>query len=97
MAKLKTGRHTSALKEGRKSLRRRERNNAQRKAIRSLAKSVEEAISKKDAEGAKTLLTKAFSAWDKAAQNNVVHWKAAARKKSRLSAKLHTLLTPAKA
>lgn len=97
MAKLKTGRHTSALKELRKSHKRKVRNDAQRKLIRSLAKKVEAAIAKKDAEGAKTLLTQAFSAWDKAAKNNIVHWKAASRKKSRLSSKLHSLLSPAKA
>ena len=96
MAKLKTGRHTSAIKELRKSKRRRERNVEQKKRIRSLAKRVEDAIAKKDAETAKSLLQEAFSAWDKAARKNLVHWKAAARKKSRLSSRFHQFLSAAK-
>ena len=57
MAKLKTGRHTSAIK-------------AQRQA--------EKRTSKED-------LKKAESCIDKAAKKSVMHWKTAARKKSRLA------------
>jgi len=85
MAKLKTGRHTSALKELRKSVRRQERNLSVRTKIKTLVKKVEDAVAKKDAALAKTLLTDAFSQWDKAAKRNVIHANAASNQKARLS------------
>ena len=73
MAKLKTGRHTSALKAQR-----------QAKKVRVATKTVKASASSK----AKTLkedLKKANSCIDKAAKKKVIHWKTAARKKSRLA------------
>jgi small subunit ribosomal protein S20 len=85
MAKLKTGRHTSALKELRKSERRRERNRSLQSKLRTLVKKVEDAVSKKDATLAKNLMNSAFSEWDKAARKNLIHSNAAANQKARLS------------
>ena len=91
MAKLKTGRHTSALKAHRQNEAHAERNRAIRSRIRSLARSVEAAVTAKDAKGATQLLTQACSLWDKAAQDGVVHHRAASRKKARLSQRVSKL------
>ncbi|MFH1282727.1 MAG: 30S ribosomal protein S20 [bacterium] len=91
MAKLKTGRHTSALKENRKTQKRTEANKIVKSNMNTLAKKVEQACAKKDAESAKQLLKEAFSAWDKAAKANIVHWKKAASKKAQLAKKVSKL------
>ena len=91
MAKLKTGRHTSALKENRKAQKRTERNSAVKSNITTLAKKVEQACTKKDLDTAKNLLKEAFSAWDKAAKTNTIHWKKAASKKAQLAKKVQNL------
>jgi len=85
MAKLKTGRHTSALKEARKAEKRTAMNAATKSKIRTLAKKVETAVKAKDSEAAKAALNKAFSEWDKAKKKNVIHKNAAANQKARLS------------
>ncbi|MBN1621340.1 MAG: 30S ribosomal protein S20 [Endomicrobiales bacterium] len=85
MAKLKTGRHTSALKEARKSLGRKEHNKVIHSKIRTLIKKVEDAAAKKDSDGAKNLLKTVFSELDKAARKNILHSNNAANQKSRLS------------
>ena len=85
MAKLKTGRHTSALKEARKASKRTERNASVKSKIRTAVKKVETAVKNKDAKAAQAELQAAFSEWDKAAKRNVIHYKAAANQKARLS------------
>ena len=97
MAKLKTGRHTSALKEFRKSERRRAHNRSIKREIRLLAKKIEESIANKKAEEASKLLPECFSAWDKAAKIGLIHKNAAQRKKSRLSSKIVQLSSKAAA
>ena len=67
-----------------------------RSQIRTIARKVEAAVAQKDAQTAKTLLNEAFAAWDKAAKTGVVHWRAASRKKARLSYRVQGL-QPAKA
>ena len=96
MAKLKTGRHTSALKAHRQSDRHQQQNFEVRGRIRTIARNVEKAVAGKDAKAAQAALDEAFSAWDKAAKQGVVHWRAAARKKSRLAERVSGL-QPAKA
>jgi small subunit ribosomal protein S20 len=91
MAKLKTGRHTSALKAHRQSETHAEHNLQIRSKIRTLARKVESAVAAKDAKTAKTLLNEAFAAWDKAAKSGIVHWRAASRKKSRLATRVDGL------
>jgi small subunit ribosomal protein S20 len=91
MAKLKTGRHTSALKAHRQSDTHAKANKEIRSKIRSLARQVEEAVVKKDAVAAKKLLSETFSMWDKAAKVGVIHDRSASRKKSRLSGKVAAL------
>jgi small subunit ribosomal protein S20 len=93
MAKLKTGRHTSALKANRQAERHAVANVEVRSKIHTIARKVEEAVAKKDAKTAKALLNEAFEAWDKAAKTGVVHWRAASRKKARLSSRVHGVET----
>ena len=81
MAKLKTGRHTSAIKEFRKSKKRNIHNRKIKVQIRQIAKKVELAISEKKADEAKKLLRQCSSAWDKAVKVGVIHKNAASRKK----------------
>jgi small subunit ribosomal protein S20 len=85
MAKLKTGRHTSALKEVRKTEKRRERNSSIKSKIKTAIKRVEDAVKKGDVKIALEQLAIAFSQWDKAAKKNIVHFKAASNQKARLS------------
>ncbi len=93
MAKLKTGRHTSALKANRQSVKHAEHNLQIRSKIRTLARKVETAVAGKDATAAKTLLNEAFAAWDKAAKTGIVHHRAASRKKARLASRVSGLST----
>ncbi len=88
MAKLKTGRHTSALKEARKAVKRTERNSAVKSKIRTMVKKVESAVKNNDAKLAQEQLNAAFSEWDKAAKRKVVHTKAASNQKARLAKKV---------
>lgn len=85
MAKLKTGRHTSAIKANRQAIKKNLHNVSIKSAIRGLVKKVEAAVLKKDEALAKDLLKKAFAEWDKAARKNVVHTNAAAHQKARMS------------
>jgi small subunit ribosomal protein S20 len=85
MAKLKTGRHTSALKANRQASVNAARNTAQRSKMRTIVKKLEAAVAKKDAATAKDLLKVAFSEWDKASKKNVIHDNSAANQKARLS------------
>ena len=91
MAKLKTGRHTSALKARRQAERHAETNVQVKSRIRTIARKVEQAVASKDAKSAKTFLQEAFSLWDKAAKTGIVHWRAASRKKSRLAERVSRL------
>lgn len=87
MAKLKTGRHTSALKADRQALRRKYRNRAAVKAAKESSKAVIAAGG--DKAQAEKLLSTASSKWDKAVKSGGVHWKTAARRKSRLAARVN--------
>ena len=78
MAKLKTGRHTSALKAQRQAVKRTSMNKGLKKTIHLAAKKV---LATKNTED----LKKVSSALDKAAKKGVIHKKAAARRKSRLT------------
>jgi len=85
MAKLKTGRHTSAIKQNRKAKKHELWNTSIKSKINTLVKKVEQAVSKKDKKLAQDLLKTAFSAWDKAAKRNIIHSNAASNQKARLS------------
>ncbi len=91
MAKLKTGRHTSALKELRKSKKRNLVNNSRKSLLKTLSKKVLSAVENKEIDNAKLFLAEAFSAYDKASKTNTIHSNKAARKKSQLAKKVLTL------
>lgn len=84
MAKLKTGRHTSAIKAQRQAEKRTSANKGLIKKVRLATKTVNASATTKAAT-LKEDLKKAESCIDKAAKKNVIHWKTAARKKSRLA------------
>ncbi len=89
MAKLKTGRHTSALKELRKSLRRKERNLKLKNKIKQLRKNILELLKENKVKEAKNLLPQFYKAVDKAAKTHYIHKNKAARLKSTIAQKLN--------
>lgn len=91
MAKLKTGRHTSAIKAWRKSEKLASRNRGVKARIHDTSKDFGALVAKKDMENAQKMLPKAYALLDKAAKTGTIHWKAAARKKSRLAARIKSI------
>jgi len=91
MAKLKTGRHTSGIKEARKAKARYRRNTAIKSKIKTLIKKVHTACEAKNFEAAKKVLNEAFSSLDKAVKKNIIHKNTAARKKAGISKKIANL------
>lgn len=97
MAKKKQARHKSALKAQRQSIKHAIQNRAIKKDIRSAIKAVVEAAKAKDVKKVAELTAKASAVLDKAAARGTLHWKAAARKKSRLALAAKKLATGAAA
>ncbi|MCX7956407.1 MAG: 30S ribosomal protein S20 [Endomicrobia bacterium] len=91
MVKLKTGRHTSALKELRKSLRRRAQNLTLKNKIKETKKLFLAAINKKNKEEAQNILKQFYKIVDKAAKIYYIHKNKAARLKSELAKKMSAL------
>jgi small subunit ribosomal protein S20 len=89
---LGTKRH--AKKRHRQSLERRERNRAVRSATRTAVKKAAEATQAGSPEEATAAQRRAQSAIDVAARKGVIHKRAAARKKSRLSRRARKEETP---
>jgi small subunit ribosomal protein S20 len=92
MAKKKQARHKSALKAQRQSVKHAIANRSIKRDIRSAVKAVVEAAKAKDVKKVAELTSKAAAVLDKAAQSGTLHWKAAARKKSRLAAQAAKLV-----
>ncbi len=88
MAKLKTGRHTSALKEARKSKKRQQKNISIKSKIKTLTKKVIAACESKNFGTAKSALNEVFSVIDKAAKKKIIHKNTAARRKAKISKKV---------
>jgi small subunit ribosomal protein S20 len=85
MAKLKTGRHTSALKENRRSKRRASYNRGIKKQIKETAKEFIASLDAGNIKKSSELLAKVYAKWDKATKTGTIHWKTAARKKSQMA------------
>jgi small subunit ribosomal protein S20 len=83
--------HKSAEKRDRQSEKRRERNVADKSAIKTKIKSVLSAVETKDKEASFSALKAAIPALDKAAIKGVIHKKNASRKISRLTKKINAL------
>lgn len=90
--KLVKGRHISAQKRARQSLRRQARNTSWQSKVKTFEKKVLSSISKKDAKLAKEALVEFMSQIDKAAQRGAVHAKRAARRISSLSKQVSKLV-----
>ena len=85
MAKKKQTRHKSALKAQRQSLKHAAHNRSIKKGVRAAVRAVVDAAKAKDIKKVAEMTGKASAALDRAAQHGSIHWKAAARKKSRLA------------
>lgn len=81
----KSARHANAMKAYRQSVKRNLRNRDIKKGIRLAVRAVSDATNAKDATKLGELMSVASAAIDKAAQAGTIHWKTAARKKSRLA------------
>jgi small subunit ribosomal protein S20 len=82
---------TSAKKAARKMLRRTEINKARRSQFKSQVRKVEEALAASDKAAARSALAAAEPVLVRTAQKGVVHKKTAARKVSRLAARLKAM------
>lgn len=74
----------SAIKQNRKNVKNRARNDARKLAVRKAIKTVEKGVSAKDAAAVKAGLSKAASLIDKLTKKNLIHKNTAARRKSKL-------------
>jgi small subunit ribosomal protein S20 len=83
--------HPSAVRQHRRSLRRRAVNKSNISGLRSEVKKVRELIEKKDKDGARKLLPEVFSAVDKTAQKGAIHKNKGSRVKSRLSRQVEAI------
>lgn len=78
----------SAIKRVKISEKKRARNASAKSAIKTYTRRYEAAIADGDKEGATSLFAKVSSTLDKAASKGIIHKNKAARRKSRLAAKL---------
>ncbi len=95
-AKKKPTRHRSALKAARQALRRNRHNRAIKKGMRLKARAAGDSAAAKDGKTA-DMLSQACAAFDKASKSGVIHWKTAARRKSRLARRVAATLAAAPA
>ena len=84
-------RHISALKRARHNKKRRLRNQSRKTRVKSVVREVRQAMAKRDAAGAETALTKAVPVIAQVAGKGTLHWRAAARKISRLTRQVNAL------
>ncbi|HYY69183.1 MAG TPA: 30S ribosomal protein S20 [Terriglobales bacterium] len=83
--------HVSAFKRVRQTAKRTLRNRINRSRFRTALRHFREALAKSDKPAAQQMFQETVSAIDKAIQKGVLHPNAAARHKSRLSARLNAL------
>lgn len=88
---------SSAKKALRVSARRRVINDRWREKLRTLERTFKKALAAKQADEARSVLTKVQSVVDRMARRHIVHKNTAARKKSRFAALLKNLSASAKA
>jgi small subunit ribosomal protein S20 len=87
----------SAAKAHRRSEKRRVRNQAVRSATKTFIRKAERLIAAGQVDEARGAVVRAISQLDRAAVKGVIHKNNAARRKSRLMAKLNRILQPARA
>ena len=81
--------HDSALRQMRRSRKKRAINRANTAQLKTQVKKLRAAIEKGDAAAAKTLVSATFSELDRAAKKGAIHRNAADRTKSRLARRLN--------
>jgi len=84
----------SAKKRLRQNIKRRSQNRSIKSAVRTQCRKVREAIEDGDAEAAEAEFRLAAKKLDRAGARNIIHRSAAARTKSRLSARIKALKKP---
>ncbi len=84
--------HFSALKRARQTVKRTERNRNNRSQLRTCLREMRESLASGDKQAAEQTFRKTVSALDKAIQKGVLHENTASRYKSRLYARLKTVL-----
>jgi small subunit ribosomal protein S20 len=87
--------HFSALKRARQEERRTIINRRRRTRVRHQVRTLRRLLDHKDASGAQAMLPQTFSLIDRAAKWGIVKKNTAARYKSRLDARLKSILSPA--
>jgi small subunit ribosomal protein S20 len=87
--------HYSALKRARTDERRTLANRMRKTRLRHQIRSLRKALATKDATAVQTLLPKTYSLVDRAAKWGIIKKNTAARYKSRLTARVKSLLAPA--
>jgi len=88
--------HASAIKRAKQNERKRVRNLSIKTSVKSTIKKVRTAIEKKEVEKAQKALQKAIPLIQKARSKGVFHINSSARKISRLTREVNTLITPPK-
>jgi len=87
--------HQSAIKRHRQSEQRRIVNRSNSRRLRTQIKKIDLAFAAKNVDEVKKLLSPTLSLIDRSIQKGVLHKNAAARHKSNLMRKAHTLFSPA--
>lgn len=79
------------MKRARQNKKRRVRNQSRKTRVKNVVREVRQALSKQDAAVAETALTKAVPIIAQVAGKGTMHWRAAARKISRLTRQVNAL------
>ncbi len=87
-------RHKSAIRQHRRSLRRKSVNTQTKSALRTQVRRIREAIKAKDGEGSAKLLPGVFQAIDKSVKKGAIKKNTGSRYKSRLSRQAGLLKVP---
>ena len=87
-------RHKSAIRQHRRSLRRKAVNTRTKSALRTKMRKIREAIEAKDREGSTKLLPGVFQAIDKSVKKGAIKKNTGSRYKSRLSRQVGLLKVP---
>lgn len=89
--------HKSAIRQERRSIRRKAVNTRNTSAVRTGVRKVREAVENKDPESARKLLPQVFSSIDQAVKKGTIHKNTGSRYKSRLNLQVARMgVSPAK-
>jgi len=84
-------RHLSALKRARQNKKRRTRNQSRKTRVKHAVREVRQAVAQRSLEEAETALKRAVPIIAQVAGKGTLHWRAAARKISRLTRQVNSL------